>query len=96
MAPAAVAAAFIVEYCIVSSQSRKLRSPKSLTVPVGSSEVSSAHCTLCMYVMYEPLTKGVRTYVSTYVCTYYCKVKILPKRHLLVQVVIFAWRSVPL
>ena len=69
MAPAAVAAAFIVEYCIVSSQSRKLRSQKSLTIPVGTSEVSSARCTGCT-CMHKQASHKRGMYICMYICMY--------------------------
>ena len=45
MAPAALALTFIVQYCIVSAQSKKPKSQKHLAFTVGSSEVSSMYCT---------------------------------------------------
>ena len=57
-----------MEYCIVSSQSRKLRSQKCLTIPVGTSEVSSLY--------------SVYVYAQTSLYTYYRKVNNFAKEAL--------------
>ena len=68
MAPAALIAVFIVEYCVVSAQTRRTKSQKHFVLGVECSEVRREcfTCSVCVYI---------RTYIRVYsmfvfVCMY--------------------------